>query len=93
MKNIGGTNQNIGGKDKMVKTGKCMGVSQLLGDMPGLSPKSTPMYVAARPSKNAFHALESLERSNLPLKTHTVQSDTAKDALQSIKTNLFRWVT
>ena len=31
VKNIGWTNQNIGGGQKVVKSDKCMGVSQLLG--------------------------------------------------------------
>jgi len=39
VKNIGWANQNIGGQ-KVVKSDKCMGVSQLLGGMcPGCPPK------------------------------------------------------
>jgi len=38
VKNIGWANQNIGGQ-KVVKGDKCMGVSQLLGGVPGLPPK------------------------------------------------------
>jgi len=36
--NIGCANQNIGEK-KVLKSYKCMGVSQLLGHVPGLPPK------------------------------------------------------
>jgi len=39
VKNIGWANQNIEGQ-KVVKSDKCMGVSQLLGGCP---PKFTPM--------------------------------------------------
>src|SRR6218665_2767255 len=43
VKNIGWANQNIGGQ-KMVKSDKCMGISQLLGGTcPGCPPKSVPM--------------------------------------------------
>ena len=38
-KNIGRANQNIGGGQKVVKSDKCMGDSQLLGGhVPGLPP-------------------------------------------------------
>jgi len=34
------------GGQKVVKSDKCMGDSQLLGHVPGLPPKSTPMWKA-----------------------------------------------
>ena len=49
VKTTGWANQNIGEK-QVVKSDKCMGVSQLLGVlMPGLPlPKSTPMDIGNR---------------------------------------------
>ena len=44
MSKILGEQTKIFWGQKMVKSGKCMGISQLLGGhMPGLPPKSTPM--------------------------------------------------
>jgi len=50
VKNIGWASQTIGGQ-KVVKSNKCMGVSQLLrGHVPGLPPqKSTPMLLCQVP--------------------------------------------
>ena len=46
VKNIGWANQNIGGWQKVVKSEKSMGDSQLLkGTCPGCPPKSTPMSI------------------------------------------------
>ena len=42
VKNSGWANQNLGGQ-KVVKRDKCMGISHLLGHVPGLPPESTPM--------------------------------------------------
>ena len=53
VKNIGWENQNIEGQ-KVVKSDKCMGVSQLLGG-PDCPPKSMPMtnmYLMLRVSTN-----------------------------------------
>src|SRR6218665_3236731 len=49
--NIGCTGQTkiLGGGQEMVKSDKCMGVSQLLGGTcPGWSPKSTPMMIMSK---------------------------------------------
>ena len=51
VKNIGWTNENIGGQ-KVIKSDKRMGFSQLFGGtchMPGLPPKSTPMPADKNP--------------------------------------------
>ena len=42
-KNTGWANQNIGGEQKVVKSDKCMGDSQLLGARARAAPKSTLM--------------------------------------------------
>jgi len=39
-------NQNVGLGQKMSKPDEIIGVSQLLGHVPGLPPKSTPLAVA-----------------------------------------------
>ena len=39
-----GRQTKILGGQKVVKSDKCMDVSQLLGHVPGLPPKSTPMF-------------------------------------------------
>ena len=45
---LGGQTKILGGQE-MVKSDKCMGVSQLLGGTcPGWSPKSTPMMIMSK---------------------------------------------
>jgi len=44
VQNIGWANQNIGGQ-KVVKSDKCMDISQLFGARARAAPKSTPMAV------------------------------------------------
>jgi len=48
----------------VVKTDKCLGVSQLLGGVPGLPPKSTPMDTMSHGSHLMYSARQSTSHSS-----------------------------